>query len=167
MTVTTKWALGLAVLLAALLQPPLAWGQLRIHSGAAKSGIEHPKELEQRVFQFTNEARRKNGLSPLEPDKTLMTLARGKSDDMIKRHYFSHPDPEGKTIKERYAEVKPTVGGWWGSAKISVSRRKKYLRRHYDCSPAHRGRLYGLPGPSAKYPPTRLYPFGYRDIDQG
>lgn len=111
MAVTTKWALVLAVLLAALLQQPFAWGQLRIHSGAAKSSFEHPKELEQRVFQFTNEARRKNGLPPLEPDKTLMTLARVKSDDMIKRHYFSHPDPDGKTIIDRYAEVKPTVGG--------------------------------------------------------
>ena len=167
MTVTTKWALGLAVLLAALLQPPLAWGQLRTHSGAAKSSFEHPKELEQRVFQFTNEARRKNGLPPLEPDQTLMTLARGKSDDMIKRHYFSHPDPEGKTIKERYAEVKPTRGGDGRARRKHLYRREKSLRRHYDCRPGHRGRLYGLPGPSTKYPPTRLYPFGYRDIDQG
>jgi uncharacterized protein YkwD len=111
MAVTTKWALVLAVLLAALLQQPFAWGQLRIHSGAAKGGVEHPKELEQRVFQFTNEARRKNGLSPLEPDKTLMSLARGKSDDMIKRHYFSHPDPDGKSIRELYAQVRPMVGG--------------------------------------------------------
>ena len=45
MSVTTKWALGLAVLLAALLQAPLAWGQLRTHSGAARSSLEHPKEL--------------------------------------------------------------------------------------------------------------------------
>jgi uncharacterized protein YkwD len=109
-----RWALALAVIAAVLLQQPFAWGQLRTHSGAARSSSEHPKELEQRVFQFTNEARRKNGLSPLEPDQTLMTLARGKNDDMIKRHYFSHPDPEGKTIKEHYAEVKPTLGGMTG-----------------------------------------------------
>ncbi len=111
MTSASKWVMGLAVLLAALLPQPFAWGQLRTHSGAAKSGIEHPRELEQRVFQFTNEARRKNGLSPLEPDKTLATLAREKSDDMIKNHYFSHPDSSGKTIRDRYAEVRPTVGG--------------------------------------------------------
>ena len=111
---TTKWALFLAVLLAALLQQPVAWGQLRTKSGAVKGGIEHLKEMEQRVFQFTNEARRKNGLPPLEPDKPLMILAREKSDDMIKRHYFSHPDPDGKNIGERYAEKKPTVGGMAG-----------------------------------------------------
>lgn len=127
MSVTTKWALGLAVLLAALLQAPLAWGQLRTHSGAARSSLEHPKELEQRVFQFTNEARRKNGLPALEPDQTLMTLARAKSDDMIKRHYFSHPDPEGKTIKEHYAEVKPTRGGMVGLGEnICIGGKKAY-----------------------------------------
>ena len=55
------WALGLAVLSAALLLPPWAWGQMRTHSGALtrQSGIEHPKELERRIFQLTNEARRK------------------------------------------------------------------------------------------------------------
>jgi len=111
----TKWALVLAVLFAALLPPPLAWGQLRIKSGAAKSsGIEHLKALEQRIFQFTNEARRKKGLPPLEPDKTLATLAREKSDDMINRGYFSHPDPEGKTLKDRYLAIKPATGGMVG-----------------------------------------------------
>ncbi|MCX5892900.1 MAG: CAP domain-containing protein [Deltaproteobacteria bacterium] len=148
MTSTAKWALGLAVLLAALLPQPFAWGQLRTHSGATKSSLEHPKELEQRVFQFTNEARRKNGLPPLEPDKTLMTLARGKSDDMIKRHYFSHPDPEGKTIKDRYAEVKPAVGGLIGVGEnISIGGKNGFedttttARRIVDgfmVSPGHR-----------------------------
>ncbi|MCL4502932.1 MAG: CAP domain-containing protein, partial [Deltaproteobacteria bacterium] len=73
------------------------------------------------VFQFTNEARRKNGLPALEPDKTLMTLAREKSDDMIKRHYFSHPDPNGKTIRDHYAAVRPQTGGMIGLGEnISV-----------------------------------------------
>lgn len=110
MTSTTKWAMGLAVLLAALLQQPFVWGQLRTHSGSGSGGIAHPKALERQVFQLTNEARRKHGLSPLDPDQTLMTLARKKSDDMIKRHYFSHTDPEGKTIRDKYAEEGPAAG---------------------------------------------------------
>lgn len=122
-----KWGLALAVIAAALLQMPVARGQLRTHSGAAMGGIEHPKDLEQRVFQFTNEARRKNGLPALEPDKTLTTLAREKSDDMIKHHYFSHPDPSGKTIKEKYAEVKPKVGGMVGLGEnISIQGKNAY-----------------------------------------
>lgn len=103
---TTKWAMGLAVLLAALLQQPCAWGQLRTKSGAGKSGIEHPKELERRVFQLTNEARRKNGLPNLDQDSDLTTIARGKSDDMIQRNYFSHRDSDGKTSFDKAEPAK-------------------------------------------------------------
>jgi len=89
---TTRWAMGLAVLLAALLQQPLAWGQLRTKSGAAKSGVAHPKALEQRVFQLTNEARAKNGLPSLEQDKALATLARQKGDDLVQTHRIDQGD---------------------------------------------------------------------------
>jgi uncharacterized protein YkwD len=99
----------LAVLLAALLYLPSAWGQVRIKSGAfsKSSGILHPKELERRIFQLTNEGRRKNGLPPLDPDDSLALKAREKSDDMLKNNYFSHTSPEGKTIKDRMQEEKP------------------------------------------------------------
>ena len=104
-----KWTAALAVLLAALLHLPLAWGQVRITSGASSksSGILHPKELERRIFQLTNEARRKNGLPSLDSDNDLMVKARGKSDDMLKNNYFGHTSPEGKTLKDRMQEEKP------------------------------------------------------------
>jgi uncharacterized protein YkwD len=103
---TSGWAVGLAVLLAVLLQSPWAWGQLRVHSGAAKgSGIGHPKALEQRVFLLINEERRKNGLPPLEPDKDLADKARERGDEMIQSHYFSSLNPD-KSIK-RYDKEEP------------------------------------------------------------
>ncbi|MFI5354170.1 MAG: CAP domain-containing protein [Desulfobaccales bacterium] len=108
--------MGLAVLLAALLQQPLAWGQLRTKSGAVRSGIEHPKALEQRVFQFTNEARRKNGLPPLDQDKGLTTLARQKGDDLIKNHRFGQTDqdPLAKRSLKDYGKEEPAKIGWGG-----------------------------------------------------
>ena len=104
-----KWTAALSVLLAALLYLPSAWGQVRTKSGALSksSGILHPKELERRIFQFTNEARRKNGLPPLDSDNDLMVKARCKSDDMLKNNYFSHTSPEGETLKDRIQEEKP------------------------------------------------------------
>jgi uncharacterized protein YkwD len=104
-----KWAAALAVLLAAVFSTPAAWGQLRVKSGALsqKSHILHPKELERRIFLLTNEARRKNHLPPLDWDKSLAAKARDKSDDMLKKNYFSHTSPEGKTIKDRIQEEKP------------------------------------------------------------
>jgi uncharacterized protein YkwD len=100
---TLKWTLVLAVLLAVLLQPPSAWGQLRTQSGSLtrKSSIKHPRELERRIFQLTNEARRKNGLPSLDPDETLADTARKHSDDMLARDYFSHTSPDGQTVKDR------------------------------------------------------------------
>jgi uncharacterized protein YkwD len=104
-----KWIAALAVLMAALLHLPLAWGQVRITSGASSrsSGVQHPKELERRIFQLTNEARRKHGLPSLDSDKDLAVKAREKSDDMLNNNYFSHTSPEGKTLKDRVQEEKP------------------------------------------------------------
>ena len=104
-----KWTAALAVMLAALLFLPSAWAQVRVKSGASSrsGGILHPKELERRIFQLTNDARRKNGLPSLDWDNTLTVKAREKSDDMLTNNYFSHTSPEGKTIKDRMQEEKP------------------------------------------------------------
>jgi len=126
-----KWTAALAVLLAALLYLPLAWGQVRTQSGALsrKSGILHPKELERRIFQLTNEARRKNGLPPLTSDNDLALKAREKSDDMLKKNYFSHTSPEGKTFKDRMQEEKPASFG-----TISRAGENIYMGHRFDYS---------------------------------
>ena len=106
-----KWSMALPLLAVVLLGSPLAWGQLRTRSGALKlsGSIQHPKNLEQKIFQFTNEARRHHGLPALDPDDTLKAKAREKCDDMLKNNYFSHTSPDGKTLKDRLAEEKPAV----------------------------------------------------------
>lgn len=98
-----KWAMVLAVLLAISLQLPQAWGQLRTQSGSLtrKSGIKHPRDLERQIFKLTNEARRRNGLTALDPDERLAETARKHSDDMLRRDYFSHTSPDGQTVKDR------------------------------------------------------------------
>jgi uncharacterized protein YkwD len=104
-----KWTVALAVLLTALLSLPSAWAQLRVKSGAlpGSSGVLHLKELERRIFQLTNNARRNNRLSPLDWDNSLADKARGKSDDMLTNNYFSHTSPDGKTLKDRFLDEKP------------------------------------------------------------
>jgi len=109
MKANRKWTAALAVFLAITLYLPMAWGQVRTKSGALSrsSGIIHPKELEQRIFQLTNEARRRNHLPPLDPDNGLALKAREKSDDMLRKNYFSHTSPDGKTFQDRIQEEKP------------------------------------------------------------
>ena len=104
-----KWTAALAVMLAAWLFLPSAWGQVRVKSGALSrsGGILHPKELERRIFQLTNDARRKNGLPSLDWDNSLAVKAREKSDDMLTNNYFSHSSPDGKTLKDRFQDEKP------------------------------------------------------------
>jgi uncharacterized protein YkwD len=104
-----KWITVLAVMLAAWLFLPSAWGQVRVKSGALtrSGGILHPKELERRIFQLTNEARRKNNLPTLDWDSSLAVKAREKSDDMLTNNYFSHSSPDGKTLKDRFQDEKP------------------------------------------------------------
>lgn len=49
--------------------------------------------FESRVIDLTNEQRRKNGLSNLQPDTALSNVAQEKSNDMQAKNYFSHTSP--------------------------------------------------------------------------
>ena len=49
--------------------------------------------FEMEVVRLVNEERTKAGLAPLEVDPGLMQFARERSEDMVKRGYFSHYDP--------------------------------------------------------------------------
>jgi uncharacterized protein YkwD len=50
---------------------------------------------EQAMLEAVNNERAKLGLSPLVMDKELQKLSRYYSDDMFRRGYFSHVDPDG------------------------------------------------------------------------
>lgn len=66
--------------------------------------LQHPKAVEKEVLRLTNEARRKHHLSTLVPDDTLTATARAHSDDMMRRDFFDHVNPDGMTPKERFAK---------------------------------------------------------------
>ncbi|PEB54145.1 serine protease [Bacillus pseudomycoides] len=50
-------------------------------------------EFEQRVVELTNAERAKQGLPALQVDAELSKVARTKSEDMQKNHYFDHNSP--------------------------------------------------------------------------
>jgi len=52
-------------------------------------------QLEEEVFRFTNDARQREGLSPLSWDDALAELARAHSEDMFDNNYFNHKDLSG------------------------------------------------------------------------
>ncbi len=66
----------------------------------AKPEIRIP-DLEQQIHQSVNLQRRANDRKALEWDDTLANLARAHSEDMAKRGYFKHVNPEGETPMNR------------------------------------------------------------------
>ncbi len=102
-----RWVAVLMLLLLGGLEQPPAWGQLRTRSGAVnyrEHAVQHPKELERRLFALTNDHRRRHGLPALSLDRGLAATAQKYSDDMLKRFFFSHTNPDGKTLKDRLQE---------------------------------------------------------------
>src|SRR2546430_1885709 len=57
--------------------------------------------LEQRIHELINAQRKMHDLQPLAIDETLSKLARAHSEDMAKRGYFKHVNPEGQTPMKR------------------------------------------------------------------
>lgn len=59
------------------------------------------EEGEKAMFDLVNKERVSRGLKALVFDPKLRGIGRGHSDDMLKRGYFAHYSPEGKTVADR------------------------------------------------------------------
>jgi uncharacterized protein YkwD len=86
--------------------PPPAWGQWSIprlaegrHSTPAT--IITLQAVEEAVFAMTNNIRQQHGLPPLLKGETYRLMARDFSADMLRRNYFSHTDPDGRSLTNR------------------------------------------------------------------
>jgi uncharacterized protein YkwD len=105
--------------------------------------------VESRIFKLTNEARRKNGLTTLDKDDTLVGVARAHSDDMLRREFFSHVNPEGLSPVQRLAPVYSSTlsragENIWGGSGYDYSDPKLIARVIVDgwmSSPGHRANI--------------------------
>lgn len=61
--------------------------------------------LELQIHNLINQQRESNGLTDLNFDSKLASIARGHSQDMATRNYFSHTDPEGHDPTYRYTQA--------------------------------------------------------------
>jgi len=71
------------------------------------------KEIEEDVFDLTNEVRSDYGLKTLKHDVRASNAARAHAEDMLKRNYFSHTSPNGTSHMDRLnqAGVDPKIAG--------------------------------------------------------
>jgi uncharacterized protein YkwD len=75
--------------------------------------IREIESLEQQCLDEVNRVRLARRLQPLDFYEDLLSVARGYSRRMAEQHFFSHSDPEGRTVRERVdqAEIRWRIVG--------------------------------------------------------
>lgn len=73
----------------------------RVDLGFQTSQYAIDEVSEQEMIKLVNNERISKGLKTLEFDARLRGLGRAHSEDMLKRGYFSHYSPEGKSVADR------------------------------------------------------------------
>ena len=63
--------------------------------------VSSEREMEQQVLALVNKTRAEYGLNPLTWAEDLAVVARAHSSDMIRRSFFDHTNPDGKSPFDR------------------------------------------------------------------
>jgi uncharacterized protein YkwD len=71
---------------------------------ALKKGSPSLVGLEQALVQAVNAERQADGLALYTVDEQLAVMAWGQAQDMVKRGYFGHITPEGRTLRHRFQD---------------------------------------------------------------
>lgn len=77
----------------------------KINLGFQTSEFTTDEVSENRMMEAVNEERVSRGFGALALDRGLRGVARGHSADMLKKGYFAHYSPEGKTVADRTLEA--------------------------------------------------------------
>ena len=67
------------------------------------------EKVESRIHQFINRERDAKGAGPLVIDGRLTILARAHTDDMVKRGFYGHENPDGLTAPDRLEREHPEL----------------------------------------------------------
>lgn len=76
-------------------------------SSVDSAGSVTSDAVEVAIHERINEIRTEAGLSPLEHDTEIATIARTHSHDMAERGYFAHVNPEGDRPADRFGDLFP------------------------------------------------------------
>jgi uncharacterized protein YkwD len=124
--------------------PPSAWGP-RAQAPA------HLPDVEEWIWRFTNDIRRRSGLPPLAQEGTLSAVAQAYSDDMLRRRFFSHTNPEGLSVRDRLSpyfsgSIRSLGENIWEGSNLSAANREalaRYIMNSWMSSPGHRENILG------------------------
>jgi uncharacterized protein YkwD len=117
--------------------------------GAPWASAEDPglALLETRLAAAVNDFRHEQHLIPLERRADLDAVARGHSEDMARRGFFSHASPEGNTWVERlaFAGVSGFTMAGENVGQTSRPDPNREILEGWKNSPAHRENLLSRP----------------------
>ena len=126
--------------------------------------------LRQRALDLANQDRSRRGLSRLRADTLLSKAAQRHAEDMLRRGYFSHYSPEGRTPSDRFLAVGGRIGAGENLFMLrdaSLAKRPvgvdklAFFQRGWMRSPGHRQNLldrrYGRFGYGLATSGDRLY----------
>jgi uncharacterized protein YkwD len=118
-------------------------------SSAPAPSLGPTDELEQRLVAVTNGQRTRVGLRPLDREAGLSAAARRHSQDMLRRRFFAHVNPEGQTPADRVARIpglaiRPVgenIWMWSGSSRPSADALVAQAVAEWMASPEHRANI--------------------------
>jgi uncharacterized protein YkwD len=142
---------AVAVALAALAAAPAAASAAQRPSACSAARVDVRAETiaiaRAATLCLLNRERSSRGLRPLRVDARLTTVARGHSRDMVRRRYFEHDAPNGRTPFDRMLATHyvPRHASWtlgenlgWGSETLA---QPAALVRAWMHSPSHRANI--------------------------
>jgi uncharacterized protein YkwD len=91
------------------------------------------------MLDMINKERQKAGVKPLQMDPQLVPLARAQSDDMFKRGYFAHVNPDGKDpfVRMKEAGIQFQAAG----ENLALAQTVEIAHRNLMNSPGHRANI--------------------------
>ena len=113
------------------------------------TSIDPVDEMEQRLVDLTNEQRTRARLRPLDRDRGLSAVARRHSEDMLRRGFFDHVNPDRQNPADRAARVPglaavaigENIWMWSGSTLPTRNHLVEEAVADWMASPAHRANM--------------------------
>lgn len=110
---------------------------------ACDTSVNEPRSMASvsQLAVLVNDHRRAVGCSPLSWDSRLAMVAQAHSDDMVRRHYFGHVNPDGKSPFDRMRDAGLSWNGPAGENLASSPRGAETVFESWLASPEHRANL--------------------------
>lgn len=110
------------------------------------AGAQDMTHIRAHALELVNQSRKEANLPPLVAEDKLTRMAQAYAEEMLKRKFFDHVSPDGKTVADRFKKVN---GGKWVMVSenifmISQTRPPitdtilKHLQEGWMNSPGHR-----------------------------